>query len=106
MRERDVPREPEVELAGAGRHGDAEHAILDCTGRSTGGGKVEPGVAVFDAERLREAWCCSTRCGSRSATRGGTEQGSLPRPGDHLRSDKEALGLWIEQTERAKFWLR
>src|SRR5918998_6321893 len=62
------------------------------------------------AGRLRPStrWSSSTRSGSRSAmrarsaTRRSTSRSASGRPD----GTKEVLGLWIEQAEGAKFWLR
>ena len=38
--------------------------------------------------------------------RPGQEQGRVPGAGARADGHKEVLGLWIEQTEGAKFWLK
>ena len=52
-------------------------------------------------------WSSSMRCGSRSATKAwSATRRSISRSASWPTARKEILGLWIEQTEGAKFWLR
>src|ERR1700722_15419767 len=52
-------------------------------------------------------WFSSTRCGSKSATRGSfATRPSMSRLGVTPEGTKDILGLWIETSEGAKFWLR
>ena len=37
---------------------------------------------------------------------GGTQQGHLPGAGDSADGTRDVLGLWIENTEGAKFWMK
>ena len=51
-------------------------------------------------------WSSSTPCGSRSATRAWSRtRPSMSRWRSTADGDKDVLGLWIEQSEGAKFWL-
>ena len=73
--------------------------------RRGAGGDRRPGRPGRWSRSIR--WSSSMRCGSRSATRAS----SATRPcyialGVRPDGTKEILGLWIEQTEGAKFWLR
>ena len=52
-------------------------------------------------------WCSSTPSGSRCATKAWcATRPSTSLSGFEPDGTKEILGLWIEQTEGAKFWLR
>ena len=51
--------------------------------------------------------CSSTRCGSKSRDEGLVRNKAVYLAiGMRCSGHKEVLGLWIEQTEGAKFWLR
>ena len=51
--------------------------------------------------------CSSTRCGSRSATTAAVRNKAVYLAlGVQADGQRDVLGLWIEQTEGAKFWLK
>ena len=58
-----------------------------------------PSPGRTDRWRRCTRWCSSTRCGSRSATTAGQQQGGVPGPGRAGRRPARRAGLWVEQTE-------
>jgi putative transposase len=75
-------------------------------GAGRGRGMAERGRSMFATRLFLSRWCSSMRSGSRSATRASSQQGRLHRARHPADGTKEILGIWIEQTEGAKFWLR
>jgi transposase-like protein len=51
-------------------------------------------------------WCSSTRCGSRSARTRWCATRRCSGAGVRADGSRDILGLWIEHTEGAKFWLK
>ena len=97
-------REIQGHLAGALRPRGLARSDLGGDRRGAGGGRANGRTGRW---RRSIRWCSSTRCGSRSATRAScATRRSTSRSGVSADGTKEILGLWIEQTEGAKFWLR
>jgi putative transposase len=62
-------------------------------------GKAAPSISVT-------RWCSSMPSGSKSAMMGFVHNKAIYIALGVLPGPKEILGIWIEQTEGAKFWLR